>query len=86
MVPNAAILTCALRADGFFTPRVARMADPANPEGCTSRLGRAGRSRPAALRRAAVQQTRAKASAIFASQIRSSLLESERGARLSPAH
>jgi len=44
MVPNAAILTaCALHAGGFFTPRVARMANPAHPEGCTSRLGRAGR-------------------------------------------
>jgi len=44
VVPTAAILTaCALRAGGFFTPRVARMADPANPEGCTSRLGRVGR-------------------------------------------
>src|ERR1700704_1501722 len=51
MVPNAAILTaCALRAGGFFTPRVARLADPANPEGCTSRLGRAGRASSGAVR------------------------------------
>jgi hypothetical protein len=70
------------------------MADPANPEGYTSRLGRARRVSSAGVaRRAAVRQTRAKASAVFASQIRSSLLESERGARtdgrlsrLSPAH
>jgi len=58
------------------------VADSPYPEGCTSRLGRAQRVRFGGVaRRRAVQQRRAKVGAILATQIRSSLPRTERGAR-----